>query len=64
VLHADELPDGDPPARTLPSYVVGVRRYRGGPVLLVDLHRLLDVTAQGWGERLSPLNAPDVLTQT
>jgi purine-binding chemotaxis protein CheW len=57
VLHADELPDGDPPARTLPSYVVGVRRYQDGPVLLVDLHLLLDVTAQGWTERLGQLAA-------
>ena len=57
VLHADELPDGDPPARTLPSYVVGVRRYQDGPVLLVDLHLLLDVTAQGWTERLGQLTA-------
>jgi purine-binding chemotaxis protein CheW len=57
VLHADELPAGDPPARTLPSYVVGVRRYQDGPVLLVDLHLLLDVTAQGWTERLGQLAA-------
>jgi chemotaxis signal transduction protein len=57
VLHPDELPDGDPPARTLPSYVVGVRRYRDAPVLLVDLHLLLDVTAQGWTARLGQLSA-------
>jgi chemotaxis signal transduction protein len=60
VLHADELPDGEPPARTLPSYVVGVRRHRGVggadiPVLLVDLRRLLDTTAPGWVERLAPI---------
>jgi chemotaxis signal transduction protein len=57
VLHADELPDGDPPARTLPSYVVGVRRHRDAPVLLVDLHLLLDVTAQGWTDRVGQLTA-------
>jgi purine-binding chemotaxis protein CheW len=52
VLHPDQLPEADPPARTLPSYVVGVRRHQGAPVMLVDLHRLLDTTAQGWAERL------------
>ena len=52
VLHPDELPDADPPARALPSYVVGVRRHKGAPVMLVDLCRLLDTTAQGWVERL------------
>ncbi|HET7387801.1 MAG TPA: hypothetical protein VFJ19_14175, partial [Nocardioidaceae bacterium] len=60
VLHADELPEGEPPARTLPSYVVGVRRHAsagGGdvPVLLVDLRVLLDTTAPGWVERLAPI---------
>ena len=52
VLHPDELPEADRPARTLPSYVVGVRRHQGAPVMLVDLHLLLDTTAQGWAERL------------
>ena len=52
VLPPDELPEADRPARTLPSYVIGVRRHQGAPVMLVDLHRLLDVTAQGWTERL------------
>jgi purine-binding chemotaxis protein CheW len=60
VLRADELPDGDPPARTLPSYVVGVRRHSSAaagdvPVLLVDLRLLLDTTAPGWVDRLSPI---------
>jgi len=60
VLHADELPESDPPARTLPAYVVGVRRHSsagGGdtPVLLVDLRLLLDTTAPGWVDRLSPI---------
>jgi len=59
VLHADELPDGDPPARSLPSYVVGVRRHSAAgadaPVLLVDLRLLLDTTAPGWLERLAPI---------
>jgi len=54
VLHAEELPEGEPPARTLPSYVVGVRRHRDAPVLLVDLRLLLDTTAPGWVERLAP----------
>jgi hypothetical protein len=34
-----------------------VRRYQDGPVLLVDLQLLLDVTAQGWTERLGQLAA-------
>ena len=59
VLHPDELPEADPPGRTLPSYVVGVRRYQGAPVMLVDLHLLLDTTAQGWAERLG-----DAVAQT
>jgi len=43
VLAADELPDtGETPAKTLPPYVVGVRRNGSGPVLLVDLHKMLD----------------------
>lgn len=50
VLPTDELPEADAPARTLPSYVVGVRRGAAGPVLLVDLHRLLDSTRAGWAE--------------
>jgi len=53
VLAPDELPAGDPPAKTLPAYVVGVRRHRDAPVLLVDLHRLLDVTAVGWQSELA-----------
>jgi chemotaxis signal transduction protein len=53
VLAPHELPAGDPPAKTLPSYVVGVRRHRDAPVLLVDLHLLLDVTAAGWQSELA-----------
>ncbi|HET6908777.1 MAG TPA: chemotaxis protein CheW [Mycobacteriales bacterium] len=41
VLSPDDLPDGEAPAKTLPSYVVGVRRHDGNPVLLVDLRRML-----------------------
>ncbi|HET7310310.1 MAG TPA: chemotaxis protein CheW [Mycobacteriales bacterium] len=52
VLHPDELPEGEPPSRTLPSYVIGVRRRQGAPVMLVDLRLLLDTTAAGWAERL------------
>ena len=55
VLHADELPDGNPPGRSLPSYVVGVRRHGDSPVLLVDLRVLLDTTAPGWVEWLAPI---------
>jgi chemotaxis signal transduction protein len=54
VLHPDELPEADPPARTLPAYVVGVRRHKGAPVLLVDLRLLLDLTAGGWEDALEP----------
>lgn len=54
VLAAADLPESEePPAKTLPSYVVGVRRNAGGPVLLVDLHRMLDTCAQGWTESLA-----------
>jgi purine-binding chemotaxis protein CheW len=53
VLGVDELPEAaEAPAKTLPSYVVGVRRDASGPVLLVDLHRLLDSCAAGWTESL------------
>jgi len=43
VLAPDELPEGEPPARTLPGYVVGVRHHGDAPVLLVDVHRMLDL---------------------
>jgi len=62
VLHADELPEADPPARTLPAYVVGVRRHKDAPVLLVDLRLLLDVTASGWEQSLEPAQ-PGALTR-
>lgn len=58
VLHPDELPDADAPVRALPSYVVGVRRHRETPVLLVDLEALLDVTARGWTDSLVPGAVP------
>lgn len=53
VLSADELPEAGPPSRTLPAYVVGVRRGASGPVLLVDLRLLLDATAGGWADAVS-----------
>jgi hypothetical protein len=54
VVSADELPEAEQAAaKTLPSYVVGVRRGTGGPVLLVDLHRMLDVSGTGWAESLA-----------
>jgi len=53
VLGADALPElTDRPAKVLPSYVVGVRKSVDGPVLLVDLPRMLDVAAAGWAEQL------------
>jgi chemotaxis signal transduction protein len=53
VLSADELPDGPEGAsKNLPSYVSGVRRTATGPVLLVDLQRMLDVCAAGWTESI------------
>jgi chemotaxis signal transduction protein len=52
VLHPDELPEAEPPSRTLPAYVIGVRRRQDAPVMLVDLRLLLDTTAAGWAERL------------
>jgi chemotaxis signal transduction protein len=53
VLPAADLPAADAPVRALPPYVVGVRRGEAGPVLLVDLQRLLDVTRAGWTEALA-----------
>lgn len=52
VLRPDELPAGDTAPKALPSYVVGVRTHAGRPVLLVNLHALLDTTAAGWQESL------------
>jgi hypothetical protein len=52
VLPASELPPSDAPVRALPPYVVGVRQGADGPVLLVDLQRLLDVTRTGWAAAL------------
>jgi chemotaxis signal transduction protein len=48
VLPPDELPEAEAAPKSLPPYVVGVRRHRGTPVLLVDLHLLLGATATGW----------------
>jgi chemotaxis signal transduction protein len=42
VLHPDELPPAQAPAKVLPSYVIGVCHGPSGPVLLVDLRRMLD----------------------
>jgi chemotaxis signal transduction protein len=52
VLHPDELPAGDAAPKALPGYVVGVRTHAGRPVLLVNLHALLDTTAAGWQDTL------------
>jgi len=53
VLGAEELQTAEPPGKALPGYVVGVRRDAGGPLLLVDLHLLLDVTTEGWRDALA-----------
>jgi chemotaxis signal transduction protein len=53
VLGGDELQAGEPPAKALPDYVVGVRRDASGPLLLVDLRLLLDVTTSGWRDALT-----------
>lgn len=47
-LDAGELTDGSTPPRRLPDYVVEVRRREDTTLLVVDLHRLLDVVATGW----------------
>jgi chemotaxis signal transduction protein len=61
VLGVDALPEiTDKPAKVLPSYVVGVRRSVDGPVLLVDLERMLDTAADGWSEAL--LGAEELVT--
>jgi chemotaxis signal transduction protein len=43
VLSPDELPDAQAPAKVLPRYVIGVCQGPAGPVLLVDLLKLLDL---------------------
>jgi purine-binding chemotaxis protein CheW len=54
VLSAADLPESEQgPSKALPSYVVGVRRATSGPVLLVDLQRMLDVCAAGWTDSLA-----------
>jgi chemotaxis signal transduction protein len=54
VLSDAELPEsGDAPSKTMPSYVTGVRRGPHGPVLVVDLPRLLDACAEGWVDSLA-----------
>jgi chemotaxis signal transduction protein len=60
VLGATELQEAEPPAKALPSYVVGVRRDANGPLLLVDLHLLLDVTTEGWRDALAEQVSIDV----
>jgi chemotaxis signal transduction protein len=53
VLAPKDLPEAaEAPAKSLPSYVIGLRRSARGPVLLVDLQRMLDVTAEGWVDSL------------
>jgi len=60
VLGADDLQSAEPPSKALPDYVVGVRRDGSGPVLLVDLHLLLDLTTQGWRDALAEQVSLDV----
>jgi len=56
VVGPGELPEAEAsPASVLPAYVVGVRTGPEGPVLQVDLARLLDVAAAGWEAALGPL---------
>jgi chemotaxis signal transduction protein len=57
VLPAEALPElTDRPAKVLPAYVIGVRSSADGPVLLVDLEKMLDVAATGWGEALASVD--------
>jgi hypothetical protein len=60
VLGADQLQTAEPPSKALPGYVVGVRRDANGPLLLVDLHLLLDVTTEGWRDALAQQVTLDV----
>jgi purine-binding chemotaxis protein CheW len=51
VLAPHDLPAAaETPAKGLPSYVIGLRRAAGQPVLLIDLQRMLEVAAAGWAE--------------
>jgi chemotaxis signal transduction protein len=52
VLGVHELSEADAPAKSLPDYVIGVRRDSSGPLLMVDLRRLLDATSSGWQDAL------------
>jgi purine-binding chemotaxis protein CheW len=53
VVAAADLPEAVEAApKTLPPYVIGLRRSAGQPVLLVDLQRMLDVTSEGWIQSL------------
>jgi purine-binding chemotaxis protein CheW len=61
VVSAADLPEAaEAPAKALPPYVIGLRRDASGPVLLVDLQRMLDVTSQGWAESL-PIGSASAL---
>lgn len=52
VLGAQELVEAEAPGKSLPDYVIGVRRDGSGPLLMVDLRLLLDATSAGWHEAL------------
>jgi purine-binding chemotaxis protein CheW len=58
VLSADDLPaSATPVSKAMPSYVVDMRESATGPVLLVDLPRMLDGCAEGWAGALPGLSA-------
>jgi chemotaxis signal transduction protein len=42
VLPPEELPHAEEAGKSLPGYVVGVRRHGQTPVLMVDLHKLIE----------------------
>jgi len=53
VLPPEQLPPcAALPSTALPDYVIGIRTGADGPVLEVDLRKLLDATAAGWHDTL------------
>ncbi|HEX3907871.1 MAG TPA: chemotaxis protein CheW [Mycobacteriales bacterium] len=62
VLHPDELGAASKPAKVLPAYVIGVCPGPTGPLLLVDLRRLLDLA--DWGPTAAIVSSERAPAQT
>jgi purine-binding chemotaxis protein CheW len=62
VLHPDELGAASTPAKVLPAYVIGVCPSPTGPLLLVDLRRMLDLA--DWGPTAAIVGSERAPAQT